>query len=231
MKFSLVALLLAVATAYAEPSPPRDVVFKPTFLTGYDSLTAGTGFVTRIDGGAVFLTAHHLFGPAAGLERDLSPVEAKKFVVALAASSMDRASLVLVSSEMVLIASAKAFDQRDASRDVASFSLLSYSGPTLPMASASPKPGEKVYLLARPRGEERLRLISATVSRVAANALEYFYDTSGVNFAGTSGAPILNEAGEVVAINLGGGDIKGRAFGFGNPSTSFVPLVANAKKG
>ncbi len=104
-------LLVAVTLSSAAPTPPANVVFKPTFLTGYDSLTAGTGFVTRIEGEVVFITAHHLFGPAAGLERDLSPVEAKDFAGALAASSMSKRSVLLTSTEMLLIPTAKAFEE------------------------------------------------------------------------------------------------------------------------
>ncbi|MBX3735383.1 MAG: trypsin-like peptidase domain-containing protein [Candidatus Didemnitutus sp.] len=229
MKLSVSAFLLVACSLCAAPNPPGDVVFKPTFLTGYDSLTAGTGFLVRIDGAPVFVTAHHLFGPAAGLERDLSPTEAKNFVSALAASSMDHPSLILVSSEMMFIPAAKAFDQRDAAHDIAAFRLSNYHGATLVISAVSPKVGEKVYLLARPRGEQELRLLSAVVSRVGKASIEYSYDQSGMNLAGTSGAPILNDKGEVVAINLGGGDLKGKVFGFGNPSTSFVALLSNAQ--
>jgi hypothetical protein len=42
---------------------------------------------------------------------------------------------------------------------------------------------------------------------------------------------VLNEKGEVVAINLGGGELKGSTFGFGNPAVSFTLLIAEAKKG
>ena len=131
MRLRSLSVLLLATSALAAPTPPSDVVFKPTFLTGYDSLTAGTGFVVRVDSIPVFLTAHHLFGPAAGLERDLTPAEAKKFVAALAACSMNGASLVLVSSEMMLIPSAKACDERDASHDVAAFRLANHHGPSL----------------------------------------------------------------------------------------------------
>ncbi len=59
-------------------------------------------------------------------------------------------------------------------------------------------------------------------------AIEYFYDEAGVNFGGTSGAPLLNESGEVVGLNLGGGALRGKEFGFGNPATSFAALVSAA---
>lgn len=229
MKTLIFALLLITCTAFASPTPLDNVVFKPTFLSGYDSLTAGTGFVARIGDTHVFLTAHHLFGPAAGLERNLTPAEAKEFAIALAASSMTHASLILVSSEMILIPTARAFDRRDTSHDVAAFRLASYSGPALRISATPPKVGEKVYMLARPRGEEKLRLISAVVSQVRETVIEYFYDETGVNFAGTSGAPVLNEIGEVVAMNLGGGDVRGKAMGIGNPAAAFSALLASAK--
>ena len=205
-------------------------MFKPTFLTGYDSLTAGTGFVIRSGNEFIFITAHHLFGPAAGLERDLTPAEAKEFASALAASSMQQHELLLTSAEMLLIPSAKACDEKDAGHDIAAFRLKSYRGPSLIVSGTAPKLGDKVYLLARPRGEEKLRLIAGEIRRFSTDEMEYFYSESGFNFAGTSGAPVLNEAGEVVGMNLGGGEFKGRPFGFANPAVSFLPLVIGALK-
>jgi Trypsin-like peptidase domain len=224
----ILALSVVTALATAAPAPPSEVVFKPTFLSGDDSLTAGTGFVARLKGEYVFLTAHHLFGPAGGLERDLSPAEAKEFAVALAGLSMDRSSLVLTSSAMLLIPSAKAFDRSDAGHDVAAFHLGSYRGPSLAVSNVAPKIGEKVYLLACPRGEAKLRLIGAVVTRGGKDALDYFYEESGMNLAGTSGAPILNESGEVVGINLGGRNVNGKTSGFANPAGSFAGLVSSA---
>lgn len=60
------------------------------------------------------------------------------------------------------------------------------------------------------------------------DSLDYIYDVPGVNFAGTSGAPVFNAAGEVVGINLGGGNHNGKTFDFANPAVAFSPLVAAA---
>ena len=225
---SVLTFLLTLCVIGGTPNPVSDVVFKPTFLTGYDSLTAGTCFILAVDGKPVAITAHHLFGPAAGLEQDLTPEQAKDFVAAIALSSMNDHKHVLTSTNMVLLPSAHAFSGEDASKDVAAFMLNGYSGPTLKVATEALKKGDVVYLYARPRGEESLRIIAAKVERVAAGILEYTFDDGRFNLAGTSGAPVLNQKGEVVAINLGGGELKGRKFGFGNPATSFMKLVSDA---
>ncbi|HXI70130.1 MAG TPA: trypsin-like peptidase domain-containing protein [Verrucomicrobiae bacterium] len=225
-----IAILSFVCTGIGAPEPLPGVVFKPTFLTGYDSLTAGTGFVLRFDNSFVFVTAHHLFGPAAGLDKDLTPEEAKDYAAALAATAMDVRSHLLMSTNMLLIPSAKAFSQVDASKDVAVFLLPGYNGKSLAIAKQIPKPGDAIYLYARPRGEDSLKIIPGKVARNSSTSLEYFYDDGKFNFAGTSGAPVLNDAGEVVGINLGGGESKGRQFGFANPVQSFGPLISAAIK-
>jgi len=227
-KLAFIVFAFFCTRLLAEPWVRPHVVYKPTFLTGYDSLTAGTGYIAKMGNEYVFLTAHHLFGPAAGLERDLNPQEAVDFAAALAACSMTDPARVVVSSDMLLIPSAKTFGDQDASHDVAAFRLFEYQGPSLDIAQTQPKSGEKIYLLARPRGEDRLRLLSAVVTRVSPNELEYAYDESGANLAGTSGAPLLNENGEVVGMNLGGGKTDGKEHGIGNPAASFSLLVLNA---
>src|ERR1035437_7342281 len=156
---SFIAVLSFVCTGIGAPEPVPGVVFKPTFLTGYDSLTAGTGFVLRFENSFVFITAHHLFGPAAGLDKDLTPAEAKDYVAALAATEMDNRSHLLMSTNMLLIPSAKAFSQVDASKDVAGFLLPGYNGKSLAIAKQIPKPGDSIYLYARPRGEDSLKII------------------------------------------------------------------------
>jgi len=212
----------------AAPAVPVDVVYKPTFLAGDDSWTAGTGYVAKIGDDCVFLTAHHLFGPDGGLEEDLSPVEARKLFTGLSARSMDDETKVLPSSEILLIPSAKAFDEQGATRDVAAFCLPGYQGAFLVVAKNAPQPGDTVYLLGCPRGEEKLRLIPAKVRRAAANVLEYSFEETGINFGGTSGAPLLNEDGELVGMNIGGRNAGGKTRGFGNPAASFAALVAEA---
>ena len=60
--------------------------------------------------------------------------------------------------------------------------------------------------------------------------LVYEFKDRSLNLAATSGAPILNAAGEVVAINVASDAIPGRLFGVGNPVERFRPhLIESAK--
>jgi hypothetical protein len=65
--------------------------------------------------------------------------------------------------------------------------------------------------------------------RIFAAELEYVYDVRKINLAGTSGAPILNAIGEIVALNIGGDDDGGRLAGFGNPCTSILKFLKSAR--
>jgi hypothetical protein len=224
----LLGLLLPLARVIAAPALPAGVVYQPTFITDDDSWTAGTGYVTKIGAEFVFLTAHHLFGTAGGLEKNLSPAEAKKIVTGMHADALDNGAQAFLSSEMLLISSARGFDAQGAAEDVAAFPLPGFQGPFLAIAKTAPQPGDTIYLLCRPRGEGHPRLVAATVRRAAANILEYSFEETGINFGGTSGAPLLNEAGELVGMNLGGRQAGEKMRGFGNPAASFVALVAEA---
>ncbi|HEV2693114.1 MAG TPA: serine protease [Verrucomicrobiae bacterium] len=231
MKSLLILCVLFLAGInMAAPIPPAGVIFKPTFLTGDDSLTAGTGFVARFNGTCVFVTAHHLFGPAGGLKENLGPYAAIRFALALAALPMDNRTNVLTSTHMLYISSARAFSNDDSSKDVAAFLLPDYAGRALRISLHPPQPGDTVYLYARPRGEDWLKLIVGKVTGNSSAGLQYVYDNGKFDFAGTSGAPILNDAGEVVGINLGGGISQNHEFGFANPVQSFYPLILNAIK-
>ncbi len=97
---------------------------------------------------------------------------------------MNHPSLVITSAEMLLIKSAKAFDQKDSGHDVAAFKLKDYQAASLAVSKVPPKRGDRCYLLARPRGEEKLRLLSATINRVGVDAIEYLYDEVGGEFCG-----------------------------------------------
>ena len=223
-------LFFVAFAAFAAPTPPADVVYSPVFHHEKQTLAAGTAFVVQTPEGTFLLTAQHLFGPAGDLPRDLTPAETKQFVSSVSATSLTHSTVKLTSSDMLLIPSAKKFSQEDAGHDVAAFRLAKYQGASLPLAAALPGAGESVYLLAVPRGEQKLRLVPAKVIQAGENGLEYAFDEGKVNLGATSGAPVLNEKGEVVGINLGGGTLGDKTVGIADPVTSFAGLVSAAAK-
>jgi hypothetical protein len=101
---------------------------------------------------------------------------------------------------------------KDGLRDIA---LLIVQGkPTakpLKLAPAPPKLGETVWLVAQlVSGAPRDKLLfKARVARVQDVALNYVVEDPAGTFAlqATSGAPVVNERGEVVAVNIAGGRV------------------------
>ena len=61
--------------------------------------------------------------------------------------------------------------------------------------------------------------------------LVYKFERKGLKTAGTSGAPVVNEKGEVVGMNTGGGQEGDVQFGFANPAKAILGTIAAAEKG
>ncbi|HEY1111198.1 MAG TPA: hypothetical protein VGE76_21255 [Opitutaceae bacterium] len=67
------------------------------------------------------------------------------------------------------------------------------------------------------------------MSYADAKDINYVFQKADMKLGGTSGAPVLSESGEVVAINLGGGPDKGRLVGIGNPAASILAELSKKK--
>ncbi len=233
--FIILTLSCAVALAADEQAPtvPEHVVLKPTFMTGYDSFSGGTAFLCNIPGmeGTFLLTAQHLFGPACGLQRQFSWQEIPKTFVVVTALSITEPRRFVTSSNCVAIPGARALDNRGYDKDLAAYRLSSDQKPaSLRLAATRSKVGETVFLHARQRGKTSLDMLRAIVRKSTNSEFEYAFEDKQINLAGTSGAPVLNAAGEVVALNIGGGDEAGRFWGMGNPCDSISSLLKAALK-
>jgi len=218
-----------VDDALPAPSPPpptaapgaEAAVFRPLFHTSLGELEAGTAFVCRIDteSPVLLLTAHHLFGTAGGLDRDYAWNELSGLVSTVSATSLTDTSVVSAGAPLV-IEGAAGMEPPLMGTDVAAFPL---TGTTrvdpLPLAARPTPPGTRVWLVAEVLGgpPDQLRH-GATVTEIGDEYVVYAFDDASIQLRATSGAPVINEAGEVVAINLGGGADGGRMYGVGNPS-------------
>ena len=218
---------------FAQGSLPADAVLKPTFMTGFDSFSGGTAFVCRLNDPeeTVILTAHHLFGPACGWEKEFRWDELKQEFEAMTALSMNDFRKWVTSTELVEIPGAEGWNEKGYHRDIAAWRFpKSNKLPSLPLAAKLPEKGESVFLFARERGKEDLELFEAVVETATDTEFTYRYKRADkVNFSGTSGAPVLDSEGHVVAINLGGFDEEGApTLGVGNPLPSILKMLKPA---
>lgn len=230
-KLFLAAAMMAI-TVSAQPLPnvPDHVVLKPTFMTGYDSFSGGTAFLCTVPGieGTFLLTAQHLFGPACGLKRQYTWDEVPKTFVAVTALSIADPKHFITSTQPATIPGAEATDKSGYTNDLAAY-RVDGKPTSLRLAAERPKVGDTVFLLARQRGKTSLEMFRAVVRKSSDSEFEYIYDDKEIRLAGTSGAPVLNTAGDVVALNIGGSPEGDRIWGMGNPCDSILRLLEKAR--
>jgi hypothetical protein len=174
----------------------------------------------------VIITALHLFGPGGGMSRDLSPNEIPKAVKRLRLDGCFAASRTIVlDSEPLVIPEAAPLGESGQAGDIAAF-----WGPSderlycVEMSDATLTPGQSVWLVASllegAPADQRLHHAKVLGIRSGENVL-YQYDNPKLSKQATSGAPIVDQAGKLVAINLGGFEDEGHVTGVGNPVGRF----------
>jgi hypothetical protein len=211
-------LLFLPPAVSAEPAPSRSALFRPTFLWAERSQTAGQAFLISVPHrfrSEIFLVScFHVLGDR--------PAE----LIGVAAISAETPPRMISSALPLPNPRAARVHNRSAAGDLSLFRIrASERAATLHLASQSPKVNERVWLFAQAFGEARARLHGATIRGVTREYLDYVFDESEVEFGGTSGAPILNEAGEVVGINVSGGKSGGELHGYANPAVNIVEAL------
>lgn len=210
--------------AVADPPVPKNALYKPTFLILDDSWTAGTAFLVRVEGqsGLFLITANHLLGPDAGLKSQMTPDDIASQVKGVVALSMQDISKALWFPNFIKIADAGSVESQAYAKDLAVFKSSDVPElQVLELAAEAPKKGDRVWIFARQRGDDSPALLAATVVDSDTDKLTYIFDQADFRLPGTSGAPVLNEQGKVVGMNLAGGPTANKAFkGWANPVTS-----------
>jgi hypothetical protein len=211
---TIALFLLNAAIAMAEP--PKTVVdsiCRPTFELKDKPLSAGTAFLmeTGVEKQPlVLVTAHHLLGPMGGLAAEVAWSDVPRSVKRATCQGIATPAQSWTGMPLAVPGAASFNNQtKDGLRDIA---LLTVQGKTtarpLKLAPAQPKLGDTVWLVAQlVSGAPKDKLLfKARVARVQDLALNYLIDDPEGTFdlRATSGAPVVNERGEVIAVNIAG---------------------------
>jgi len=207
---------------------PKSTLLKPEFTSDEFKYKAGSSFVVSYEKNIFLLTAHHLFGPAAGLNKRYSRKELASLAPSVRAFLFDSGELHTVSNQFVPANDGAEYKRGDATQDLAIFKIDNTQLDSLTLAKTAPSKGDVVYLYARLKNDSvgDTLLHSATVTESSGQILEYRYHNRFLNPRATSGAPVLNQSGEVVGLNVAAAGVpifnwKGRA----NPVSSIRHLL------
>ncbi len=213
------ALLVSIGAANAMAEPPKvvvDTICRPTFELTDRSLSAGTAFLmeTGVEKQPIVLvTAHHLLGPMGGLSTEVAWNDVPKSVKRASCKTIVTPAQSWTGAPLAIPGAASFNNQtKDGLRDIALLTVQEKpTAKALKLAPALPKLGDTVWLVAQlASGAPKDKLLfKAKVVRVQDLALNYLVDDPDRTFdlRATSGAPVVNERGEVVAVNLAGGRV------------------------
>lgn len=226
------------------PAIPAGFVVRPHVRTARDSFIGSYAFV--VDGPPVrLLTCLHVLGgliQRAGIDASATSAaytgnELPALVTTVTMYDVHAANWMAAplghASRMLGLPEARIKEIEPFSqRDVAAF-VIGERARVCParLSETLPGAGEPVWLVVQREGGLEDRTVAATV--VEATDRTFIFRYSG-NLQGvpkfTSGAPIVNRAGEVVAIDAGCGTFDGRRFGHGVHVGSIRWLLRRAMK-
>ncbi len=228
------------------PNLADGAVVRPEFCVGFVSTFAGYAFVVQnpIDGQPLLLTALHVMDellrkqgvdahgdnlaytgrelPAKLTHVNLYDVFAPNWMLAFLGKS----------GRMLVLPGARLRDPEPRSdRDIAAFAVDDARGlAPLTLAPTPPAVGEPLWMAASFGGGNKQRLFKAVVVACWDQGLIYRYENPGDKPQYTSGSPLLDRHGRVVALTVGGGHYAGQHFGHGNHVGNIRAHLAAAKR-
>jgi hypothetical protein len=214
-----------------EPKILAQLILNPTYETVDGEFNAGTAFILKLNDHKekIILTALHVFGPAGGLKSQIKSEELPKFIKSASFSDVfDESPLKIITKPLGLIGAK--VDGVNANRDAAAFEVVGETAlPFMTLSPKKPEIGDTVWLVSSlisgaPRSQ---KLHEATVVFSSDDFLKFKYKSSNIKLTATSGSPIINSAGQVVGLNVGGIDGSDPVIGVANPSINLKKLLEN----
>lgn len=213
-----------------EENPPCfmiNFVVRPIFSSGLDYIIGSCGFIVQEAGINLSLTALHVLDELIKVKKiDVNKNLKSSIALTNAIEKIDFYDVTAPNwmlhhlahaNRMLLLPEAKLYEEEpDSSNDIAAFQLdnLGQLNPGI-LAKNTPQVGENIWLAYIDLSRKK-KLFSGVVVEVTKDVFIYRLKNSGMIFKGSSGSPILNKFGEIVAIHCGSGRYSGYEFGHGN---------------
>jgi hypothetical protein len=227
-------LFVCALPVCAQPVPPPNVLFRPTFLSQDIAHYAGTAFRVKDGptGQPYFVTAHSLFGPAADMDVQMSSEDIARVIVAAVGVSCTDPRNVVIAHNYIPLPGARRADAEGAEKDLAVFELPNRLGDASLLIDPTPLiRGDRVWVYLKYAGTARVGLESAVIAYVSDKEIRYYFENQEADFRGSTGAPILSAEGKVAGMNLGTFTSKtGRRFGYGPPAGAIRAVWQPAQK-
>jgi hypothetical protein len=237
MALALGLMRCIVAVAANTPADLAASVLQPTFHTDQATMEAGKGFVLQLEGCAqpLLVTALRLLGVEGSLPAQIPASELRARVLDLTVEHITPpARRLSMHALSVTPANAAPCCEGAAARgpgDIAAFELpASLARWALPLASKAPVAGEHVYLIT-PGGKGRALTMrhEAVVGSSASGYLLYDYLEPELEIDAAAGAPLVNAAGELVAMHVARESLgRRRGRGVANPVARWLEPLRQA---
>ncbi len=229
---ALVFAVLFPMTVLAAAPLPDKVVFQPVFKTAAEGeFSAGKAFVIAASCGPVLISAYHLFGEAGGLKAQVPVTKLNDTIqeITLLDISTDEPKFTLTGKSVTPLKAKPCCEGPEPARapgDVFAFKASSnLSDVALPVSKIAVKKGDRLRVLTSIIGGPGTSF-DAVAMGMQDGYLVYEMVSKKYVVRATSGAPVVDSEGRVVAINLGGGsDAAGKVYGSGNPTLAWIADV------
>ena len=217
--------------AVAAPAVEDGFIVRPEFCSGYESSFGGYSFVIQVPETKrwAVLTALHVMDEMIRKKamdctlanrgytgRELPAVITKVNLYDIFAANWMLADLGSAGPMMVMPEARIQEEEPYADLDIAAFWVQPRPGlRAATLAAETPAVGEPVWLVSKHKhGTDRVQ--KAVVVETTPRTFIYKFESPEEGPRYTSGSPLLNGAGEVVALNVGGGRFRGARLGHAN---------------